>query len=230
MHGPQPGGERRGEWASFQRMCERNQPPCGTAMSEAELRLRLKDSRWSKLVVLRDPVERLLSGYLNWCVEFPPEREEHQHHCLNFPTTTVSFEDFVLALRNQGNARENAHFVPQSDFCSLSTLSLSPTPTPGTTEGGSANLTRIIWLSGDGDYHRDSREALSQAGVTLRMLDRLLPQSAARTPTSQQQSSKQHITQAARAAAHDIYASDYALIERFKREAAGLVNDSDGKT
>jgi len=72
-------------------------------------------SGWTKIVALRDPLERIVSGYLDWCVDGHGKRD----HCSNFEdgAANPSFEEFALALAAKPST--DLHFMPQSTFCGL---------------------------------------------------------------------------------------------------------------
>jgi len=74
----------------------------------------LRDPSWTKAVFLRDPMERLVSGYLSKC--YPPQ-ECRGRECMNFPgtsnTTWPTFAQFVSKIE----LGVNGHFSPQSRMC-----------------------------------------------------------------------------------------------------------------
>ena len=51
-------------------------------------------SDWTKIVTLRDPLERLLSGYLDWCNNTDESdhvnASGHQFLCANYENTTLA--------------------------------------------------------------------------------------------------------------------------------------------
>eukprot|EP01083_Nonionella_stella_P310170 1100980_1 len=76
---------------------------------------------WTKIVIIRDPLERLLSAFLDRCLwlfeTYGVERE-----CLGEVTNDFSFNDFVNRIINKTQHKEyitNPHFWPQSWFCEL---------------------------------------------------------------------------------------------------------------
>ena len=66
-----------------------------------------RDNEWTKFVIVRDPLERLLSGYLNRCLQYGK--------CNGSPTNNFTF--FVERLISEGVS--NIHYKPQSTFCDL---------------------------------------------------------------------------------------------------------------
>jgi hypothetical protein len=89
---------------------------------EEAARKMLLDSSWTKAVFVRDPLERLLSGYLDKC-RMPVSARKSIWHCPN-PSGPISFHDFVTAVVAQANDREgmsamNPHWRPQHLNCDL---------------------------------------------------------------------------------------------------------------
>jgi hypothetical protein len=73
---------------------------------------------WIKIVAVRDPLERFLSGYLDKCVKMKDS------NCINFPTSNVTFADFVRKIYNlyeENNSyminHFNTHWKLQSSQC-----------------------------------------------------------------------------------------------------------------
>ena len=76
-----------------------------------------------RIVVLRDPFDRILSGYLN---RFLMRDDEAAHHAMgtglaeqlgpDSTTRDVTFADFVEYLSRTPNRSLNEHWRPQSDF------------------------------------------------------------------------------------------------------------------
>lgn len=67
----------------------------------------------SQVVFVRDPAERLLSGYLEKCLS--KVETQIKNHCLNFKDPSKpppTFAEFVAGL-NRANIRSNGHFAPQ---------------------------------------------------------------------------------------------------------------------
>mmetsp|Transcript_57743 Transcript_57743/g.161010 ORF Transcript_57743/g.161010 Transcript_57743/m.161010 type:complete len:751 (+) Transcript_57743:65-2317(+) len=86
----------------------------------------IRSQQWYKAVFLRDPLERILSGYLSKCL---PNKdgtaEDFGEHCLGFEDAVrrgeaPTFHEFLGRLETLDNTRQgllDAHFRPQSDFC-----------------------------------------------------------------------------------------------------------------
>eukprot|EP00927_Polykrikos_kofoidii_P054247 TRINITY_DN4869_c0_g1_i2.p1 TRINITY_DN4869_c0_g1~~TRINITY_DN4869_c0_g1_i2.p1 ORF type:complete len:418 (-),score=67.25 TRINITY_DN4869_c0_g1_i2:69-1322(-) len=86
--------------------------------NESEVNDVFSDPTWTKAVFLRDPLERLVSGFQSKC-EVPLEGDGR--NCMNFPETSSewqpSFDEFAKEL----NHCHNPHFDPQTSFCLLDT-------------------------------------------------------------------------------------------------------------
>lgn len=83
--------------------------------------------RMERLVVVRDPLERLLSAFLDKCQQWTPSSASGRH-CVtyhrNVPPPNVTFADFVgrLARADVAGPRCDRHFCLQSSFCNISSL------------------------------------------------------------------------------------------------------------
>lgn len=82
-------------------------------LSEAEQLYR--DPTWTKAVFIRDPLERLVSGYLDKCRL--PLSERYDTACpLN---SSLSFQEFVRMVFAMNATGANLHFAPQHLYCDL---------------------------------------------------------------------------------------------------------------
>jgi len=94
--------------------------PSGQAQEEA-----LQDPEMRTAVIVRDPMERLLSAYLEKCL-LNKTMQIHDKHCLNFPKSTPTFPAFVKRLeaavhKHEINLRTvNIHYRLQSATCDRS--------------------------------------------------------------------------------------------------------------
>ena len=82
---------------------------------------RLTDPKWIKIVVIRDPLERLLSGYLDRCLMML-SKYNISRECVGDLRKKFSFEHFVEAIINKTKNKDyitNPHYWPQSWFCRL---------------------------------------------------------------------------------------------------------------
>ena len=96
--------------------------PCN--LKERKLAVRQKSSNVSKVVILRDPLERLLSGYINKCVSV--KRRRLEGHCepnavFNESGLTQQIEldpkQLFAAYVDGFPLKWNMHFFPQSIYC-----------------------------------------------------------------------------------------------------------------
>mmetsp|Transcript_6269 Transcript_6269/g.13893 ORF Transcript_6269/g.13893 Transcript_6269/m.13893 type:complete len:365 (+) Transcript_6269:1-1095(+) len=91
------------------------------SFSAEEASQMMADKSWTKAVFVRDPLERLLSGYLDKCRMLPEEWRSKG----NCPSNGyISFPDFVKAVFAKasdwdGLLAMNAHWRPQSINCDL---------------------------------------------------------------------------------------------------------------
>eukprot|EP01084_Bolivina_argentea_P282642 483857_1 len=78
----------------------------------------LKDASWRKLVIIRDPLERLLSGYLDKCFG---SRRQIERYCVEGKTDSFTeFAERILNATLDGEGRVlNHHFFPQHLYCDL---------------------------------------------------------------------------------------------------------------
>eukprot|EP01084_Bolivina_argentea_P286833 492104_1 len=77
----------------------------------------LNDTKWQKLVILRDPVERFLSAFLNKCY-----KKKKNKQCNDGGKTsnfTLFAERMFDRLKNHNGIGINHHFMPQHLFCDL---------------------------------------------------------------------------------------------------------------
>ena len=75
------------------------------------------DDDFARIVQVRDPAERLLSGYLQKCLD----RAQRSSHCIGFKNTGTpvpTFAEFINKLTPK-KIRSNNHFRMQSDMCGL---------------------------------------------------------------------------------------------------------------
>ena len=86
---------------------------------------------WIKFVVIRDPLDRLLSSYLNRCIQVPLYNNNPRHECDKYSNRVgglenLTFRSFVnqviKELNNTNNNkiyRINPHWRPQYSYCKL---------------------------------------------------------------------------------------------------------------
>eukprot|EP00752_Nemacystus_decipiens_P002300 g2176.t1 len=107
-----------------------------------DVELIMNDDSWLKFVVVRDPADRLLSGFLNKCaggewqncpyIEFMPQRfsgvkERNPNTDMKFKQAIIDeprkvFRDFMLGVRRDvliRGCKVNSHWRPQYCFCSI---------------------------------------------------------------------------------------------------------------
>jgi len=65
---------------------------------------------WLHVRVLRDPVERMASGFLDWCVRRRSNTHCHGHYA-------PSFTNLSHFARHHMDTRFNGHFIPQNTGC-----------------------------------------------------------------------------------------------------------------
>ena len=150
-------------------------------------------------MTIRDPIERLLSGYLDWCVDGHGQRG----HCVNFEDKeeAPSFEEFVEALAQHPS--DDRHFMPQSTFCGIPQLQM-------------IDEDLIMINMSAGAVAAQARRALLRADVPLEYIDRVVPlPTLGNEHMFQGKQLKKHIiTDRARVAALQLYAEDYDLFDR----------------
>eukprot|EP00041_Stephanoeca_diplocostata_P012138 m.202427 g.202427 ORF g.202427 m.202427 type:complete len:312 (+) comp18829_c0_seq1:456-1391(+) len=212
-------------WPLWHKLCNLRREPCSTARISAgipdqrllqapisdvavtrRLTAILRNKEWIKVVALRDPVDRLLSGYLNWCVEYAPGSEFHKAHCLNFPDSKPTLEEFAATLVARGNAAANKHFAPQSMFCDLT---------------HTAEFFDVVLNVSDNKYTAAARAVLRHSGVS----DTIVDDYFALGEHSHKQSASSNsalVTPAVRMAAHQIYINDYRVMERMRSKVNRL--------
>ena len=150
--------------------------------------------------MLRDPVDRIWSGFRNWCnTDSNDYKSTEKWHCVNFETATkVTFEAFVLELHRRRNHDTNDHFKLQSSFC-----------------GGLAHdlcaYTHVLTLS-------DPRfaEQLKRVLVSARAPEHAYALYLARAGGHRRRKADRPgaIEPVTLAMIHDLYAADYALLAR----------------
>ena len=82
---------------------------------------KVNDSDWIKAVIIRDPLERLLSGFLDRCL-WLVETYGFTKECFGNITKQFSFNEFVQRMINKTKHRDyitNPHYWPQSWSCQL---------------------------------------------------------------------------------------------------------------
>ena len=157
---------------------------------------------WTKVVVVRDPLERLLSAYLDKCVHAP--QRPHAKHCVGFADKVPTFAQLVdtlfriytrgISMRRPYKPHEHfwfhalnlvdVHFAPQQVFCGLGPGS------SGYLLGREGMLTRyhhVIRMSSP-DFHDDVYRLFDTLGVPANLTRAHLPRVAAtahRTGASQ---------------------------------------------
>ena len=83
--------------------------------AEAVTRI-LQDSKWLKVLIYRDPLERFLSAYRSKCEEF----HDGFTICDNvFHHRRPSFAQAVRSIVLQEDVNPDSHFLPQSSICNL---------------------------------------------------------------------------------------------------------------
>ena len=78
------------------------------------LRSILQDPEWKRVVVLRDPVERFISGYMDKIVNQCWFKKSNAGQCY-----TSSTEDFEKFLTGRQVWEHSDHFAPQNNYCGL---------------------------------------------------------------------------------------------------------------
>eukprot|EP00927_Polykrikos_kofoidii_P054248 TRINITY_DN4869_c0_g1_i3.p1 TRINITY_DN4869_c0_g1~~TRINITY_DN4869_c0_g1_i3.p1 ORF type:complete len:384 (-),score=59.74 TRINITY_DN4869_c0_g1_i3:128-1279(-) len=76
------------------------------------------DPTWTKAVFLRDPLERLVSGFQSKC-EVPLEGDGR--NCMNFPETSSTWQPSFDEFAKELNHCHNPHFDPQTNSCLFDT-------------------------------------------------------------------------------------------------------------
>eukprot|EP01084_Bolivina_argentea_P268574 456228_1 len=78
----------------------------------------LNDKTWQKLVIIRDPLERLLSAFLDKCLRC---EEENCWYCDGGYTNnfTLYVERMIDEIENRNGRHLNHHFLPQHLYCDL---------------------------------------------------------------------------------------------------------------
>lgn len=93
-----------------------------SALPAPDVRRIMSDPSWTKALFIRDPLERLLSGYLDKC-RMPVEERKSIWHCPN-PDGFISFADFIEAVLGKTLGLEDIvemdrHWRPQYLNCDL---------------------------------------------------------------------------------------------------------------
>lgn len=185
----------------------------------------LSCARWTKLLVVRDPLERLLSAFLDKCVH--ADVEHRALHCLNFrgPLRKVaiwprerarppppSFAAFVQKLTLM-NLNGDRHFNLQRNFCQLKPQpSLSPHLYPPADPRAEGMLPRyvVIRMSEPRTFTADLDAALRRVGVDLAYRRAFLPErSIARHRTGAAQQMRRYYTRSLATRALRLYKGDY---------------------
>jgi len=78
----------------------------------------LEDPTWTKAVFLRDPLDRLVSGWRSKC---EPPQEDNGFNCMNFKGANKRKWPRFDRFAGQINRCHNPHFDPQVSFCALDT-------------------------------------------------------------------------------------------------------------
>lgn len=71
-------------------------------------------NEWCRIFVLREPLERLFSGWNQWCRLNDPTTFDHQANCVGFLRKTPTFSQFVEYLTTQNLSKINPHFKKQT--------------------------------------------------------------------------------------------------------------------
>ena len=82
---------------------------------------KVRDREWLKMVIIRDPLERLLSGFLDRCIWLWREHGINTE-CFGNVSDQFTFTEFVDRIINQSLQRQyvrNPHYWPQSWFCRM---------------------------------------------------------------------------------------------------------------
>ncbi|EOD33976.1 hypothetical protein EMIHUDRAFT_455666 [Emiliania huxleyi CCMP1516] len=121
-------GEANATFAHLVQASDKNLLPSLSGLAHAARLAVLACADFVKVVVVRDPLERLLSAYLDLCeprADDGPARSGHrEQHCEGFPLPRwrPSFDqlvDHLAALPPHERSDLNQHFLPQAYFCGL---------------------------------------------------------------------------------------------------------------
>jgi len=215
----------------LQEACDKHQSPSPCGLPSGALELLSVDHTWTKLVVLRDPLERLLSAWLDKCAHANavlsgkrkrPKWCRAAHRTVH--ATPADFRvwltltyDAVRALSpderwgpRAGQLLSDPHLWPQHRVCGLARRGLG---------GWRHSISKALYLSSP-SYASDAADVLAAAGWDRQLVEAYLPAHL------EAESNKDHATQASHKV-HEfsslevlrmvqwIYAEDYALLRFF---------------
>jgi len=219
---------------SQQAACDEEQDPSSCAVPEGSLAAMSVDPTWRKIVVLRDPFERVLSAWLDKCAHANQVQARLRNRVPRWcraggRTPKPTPEDFRLWLKLLYDALKalsrgsdtwtqkaskllaDPHLRPQHMACGLGKKGRG---------GWRRYVTRALYMSSP-RYALEAAEVLAPAGFDREVVAHYLPSRAEKASTN-----KEHATSAAsKAAAFSspevahmvrwIYAGDYALLRFF---------------
>lgn len=174
--------------------------------------------RFSKLVLISDPLERLLDAYLDVCVAEPPSSYTHRRHCLFFAGRTPTLSEFIARLTTS-TTLTTPHLNLQRNFCQLKPWKggrLGVRASARADEDGEPLLPRynVLRLSDTPErLLQTADDALRRAGVhdddILRAVRHNLSLGATQRAADVAMRLRAHYTRAAAAKALRLYAGDY---------------------
>ena len=178
---------------------------CGAASGSAR--------PWIKVVAVRDPLERLLSAFLDKCTSYPANDSHHAMHCISFARTMPSFDEFVRKLTPSSIVNDH-HFNLQSNFCQLrpSKPRFSPLAHPPASETLPHMLPEydVVLKMSEPDFLPQVDALLARVGIDLRLRRRFLPgASAARHRTGAARRMSSFYTRSLAERALRLYRRDY---------------------
>ena len=152
--------------------------PWSVTFPEQEVSAAWRNDSFARIVYVRDPAERLLSGYLQKC----KQAGQRSQHCIGFKDTSrpvPSFEEFVLALTPK-SIHGNQHFMMQSQHCGLYNKSWK--------------FNHIIDMSSPG-FQTKVRQLYLDRGVAASVVNKNYPEHKSGNTGGHDTSAKQKMTQ-----------------------------------